>query len=184
VIDVKAAERATFGTKFFAKGKNMHQPVRRSAARMDRIKDLTDENEWRGGSLFETTKLYYRSEDVLSGNANASVDLISDDESETGDERMNGEPLSKQSVASKLLHEISLDAYRAEKINQVKQYHVENISARPDEAEDMLKNCQTKIKLCHSVDDVDELVKIYYGHVVKGQFYESIDVPTFTMENV
>jgi hypothetical protein len=60
----------------------MHQPVRRSAARMDRIKDLTDENEWRGGSLFETTKLYYRSEDVLSGNANASVDLISDDESE------------------------------------------------------------------------------------------------------
>ena len=183
MIDVKAAERATLGTKFLATGKSMHQPARRSAVRMERIKGLTDENEWKGGPLFET-KLYYRSEDILSGNGNADVDLISDDELENGDERMNGEPLSKQSVASKLLQEIPVDAYKAEKINQVKQYHVENISARPDEAEDMLKNCQTKIKLCHSVDDVDELVKIYYGHVVKGQFYESIDVPTFTMENV
>jgi hypothetical protein len=90
---------------------------------------------------------------------------------------MNGEPLSIQSVTSKLLQEISLDAYRAEKISQVKQYHVENMSATPDEAEDMLKNCQTKIQLCHSVDDVDELMKIYYGHVLKGQLYESIDVP-------
>ena len=190
VIDVKAAENATLGTKFQATGVSQNQPMRRSAVRMDRIKGLTDDDDWKGGPLFEC-KMYYRAEDVISG---VEGDRDSDDECELGTRagtgtdqnmnmNMNGEEEEEEEVASKLLQEVSLEAYKTETINQVKQYHVENMTANPEDAEDMLHNCQKKIRLCDNVKDVEELVKIYYGNVVKGQFYGRVD-RAFAIENV
>lgn len=160
VIDIKPAEKATLGTKFHAVGPS--KPRMKSAVRMNRIKGLTDDDDWKGGPLFEC-KLYYRAEDIISGVAGQG----DNDDLDMQDE-MDDEP---QDLASKLCQEgASLDEYKSEKINQIKQYHVENRALNPEEAEEMLKNCQNKIRMASNTLDIDELVKIYYDELVKREF--------------
>ena len=175
VIDLKASEKATLGTKFQAipgrqNNKNQYRSMRRSAVKMKRIQGLTDTDEWRGGPVFEC-KLYYRAEDVISPSL--------DDATDVGDDMSMEQSMGDAENAASQLELVeeslpSIDTYKIEKINQVKQYHVENMAASsPEEAEEMLETCQSKVRLCDNVRDIDELVKIYYSNIVKGQFYGS-----------
>jgi len=159
VIDVKSAESATLGTKFESTGRLNDRPRMRSSVKMNRIQGLTDNAECRGGPLFEC-KLYYRAEDVISGvGIKSDNDDDMDMDIECGIDREGDE-------------DVSLGAYQIDKVNQVKQYHVENL-ADPQDAEEMLLKCQAKIKLSDNTQDIDELVKIYYSNIVKGHFFGS-----------
>jgi len=171
VVDIKAAENATLGTEYRATGPN--QSRMRSNVRMDRIKGLTDDDEWKGGPLFER-KLYYRAEEVISGSG---MYTSSDDELDMEDE-------ANDSNAASLRDSVSLGECKAEKISQVKQYHVENKAYNPEEAEELLHNCQNKIRLCSSIEDIDELVKIFYGELVKGEFYGNLQSGPVNVEYV
>ncbi len=192
VIDVKAAEHATLGTKFQATGAGIgagnegngssnKRPTRRSAIRMHRVKGLTDDDNCRGGPIFEC-KLYYRSQDILCGedeekdvDLDVDVDVDVDDEEEDVDEGDGNADMkddSNHENETNTRRDAATEEYKYEKINQVKQYHVENFSAaNPQDAEEMLLKCQNKIRLCSYMDDVDEVVNMYYSNVVKGQFY-------------
>lgn len=170
VIDIKAAENATLGTDFLATGPAQNRM--RSNVRMDRIKGLTDDDEWKGSPLFEH-KLYYRAEEVISGAGMCAVDNEIDMEDELED-----------SYVGALRENMPLSDYKTEKISQVKQYNVENKAYNPEEAEELLHNCQKKIRLCDNIDDIDELVKIFYGELVKGEFYGNTKVGPVDIEHV
>jgi len=162
VIDVKSAENATLGTQFQSTGEinnsssASYTSTKRSNVRMERVKGLTDEDEWKGGPLFEY-KLYYRAEETIMANEEEEGSISSGN---------NDDEMKKEEV------EDDLNAYKAEKIIQVTHHHVENMAASsPEEREKMLNNCHTKIKSCDSIKNVDEAVKVYYDMVVKGHFY-------------
>ena len=167
VIDIKAAEKATLGTDFLATGPAQNRM--RSNVRMDRIKGLTDDDEWKGGPLFEH-KLYYRAEEVISGAVDIEIDMEEDE--------------LEDSYVGALRENVSLSDYKIEKINQVKQYNVENKAYNPEEGEELLLNCQKKIRLCDNSVDIDELVKIFYGELVKGEFYGNTQVGPVAIEHV
>ena len=141
----------------------------RSNVRMDRIKGLTDDDEWKGGPLFEH-KLYYRAEEVISGAVDIEIDMEEDE--------------LEDSYVGALRENMSLSDYKIEKINQVKQYNVENKAYNPEEGEELLLNCQKKIRLCDNSVDIDELVKIFYGELVKGEFYGNTQVGPVAIEHV
>lgn len=144
VVDIKAAENATLGTKFQATGKNLDRSTRRSKVKMRRIKGLDDSESMRGAPLFEY-KLYYRSQDIFTKN----TDMDSDNE--MGDET-------------------NLNEYKDAMINKVEHLHPENMSARPEEAEEELKECKKKIRKSDNTNDIEEVVEIYFRRVTKSQF--------------
>lgn len=150
VIDVKAAERATLGTKYKSIGPA--QSFSRSRVRMERINGLTDDKHAKGNPLFES-KLYYRAEDVINGVKNDSDDDMSD-----GEEQEAVQPPS-------------LAEYKASKIEQVKQYHTElNMCIEDqDDAAQLLLNTKNKISLSESIADVDESVKMFFTDLTKRQ---------------
>mmetsp|Transcript_29458 Transcript_29458/g.71150 ORF Transcript_29458/g.71150 Transcript_29458/m.71150 type:complete len:732 (-) Transcript_29458:163-2358(-) len=151
VVDVKAAENATLGTKYQAMGPP--QSISRSSVRMERINGLTDDKDWKGEPVFEK-KLYYRAENIVSGHGCGDDD--SDDMSEDQNEPVSNPPL---------------DEYKTEKIEQVKQHHSElSVSViDPDEAEQRLRNVKNKICRSESIEDVDETVKLFYDDLTRRQ---------------
>lgn len=151
VVDVKAAENATLGTKYESTGPP--QNMGRSSVRMERINGLTDDKEWKGEPVFEQ-KLYYRAENIVSGQGlGDESDEMSEDENEEG---VQNPPLNE---------------YKAEKIYQVRQYYSElsMCIVDPEEAEQRLRNVKNKIHLSESVEDVDDVVKLFHSDLVHRQ---------------
>ena len=155
VMDIKAAENATLGTKYEATG--APQKIARSFVRMERINGLKDDKDWKGDPVFEK-KLYYRAENVVNGQGfGDDSDEMSEDENE---EVVQNPPLSE---------------YKTEKIDQVKQYHSELSVYIPDpeEAEQRLRNVKNKIHLSESNSYVDDVVKIFYSDLIHRQIVDS-----------
>lgn len=158
IVDIKAAENATLGTKFEARGTvNTNKHAKRSTVRMNRIHGLTETEK--GEHIFEC-KLYYRAEDVVR-----QMSIQDEEESDDAcDEKMNDENDNEDAF--------SLHDYKLEKIHQVKQQRLNPIEGiiNEDEADEMLQNCLVKINACDNKIDIDEVIKIYYGAVIKNQF--------------
>ena len=153
VIDVKAAENATLGTKYKSIG--APQRIARSNVRMERINGLTDEKISKGDPIFEK-KLYYRAENVISGHGLGNdSDEMSEDEDDDNDVQTPS----------------SLSEYKTEKIEQVKQYvsELNSCIVDPEEAEQRLRNVKNKIHLSESIGDVDAIVKLFYDDLIVRQ---------------
>jgi len=148
VIDVKATEMATLGTKYEATGPP--QKIGRSPVRMERINGLTDEKDWKGEPVFEQ-KLMYRAEKTVNGHRSG------DDSDEMSEDKYE--------------QNTSLIEYKNEKIDQVKQYHSElsMFIVDPEESEQLLRNVKNKIHLSESITDVDDIVKIFYNDLIHRQ---------------
>ncbi|KAL7534287.1 hypothetical protein ACHAWF_004777 [Thalassiosira exigua] len=149
VVDVKAAESATLGTKYEVTGPP--QRLGRSNVRMERINGLTDDKGWKGEPVFEK-KLYYRAEEIVSGGLrDCSGDEMSEDDDNDD--------------------QATLSEYKAEKVDQAKQYYEELSLAThdPEEAEQRLRNTQNKIHLSESRCDVDDVVCLYYTDLIHRQ---------------
>ena len=131
----------------------------RSSVRMERINGLTEDKDWKGEPVFET-KLYYRSEAVVTGQGfgDDSYDGMSEDDSEE----------------EVVVQDSSLDEYKCEKIDQVKQYYSElsTFMADEEEAEQRLRNIKNKIHLSESIKDVDDVVKLFYSDLTYRQVVE------------
>jgi hypothetical protein len=156
VVDVKAAEKCTLGTNYVPCAP---QTFGRSNVRMERINGLTDEKQWKGDPLFEK-KLYYRAESIINGSGleNLSEDDMSEDEGNTND-----------------MSAVELAEYKAEKVVQVEQYHLDlsHCVLDEEEAEQLLRNAKNKIHLSASKHDVDESVNLFYQDLVYRQFLDS-----------
>jgi len=156
VMDIKAAENATLGTKYEAIGPP--QKIVRSHVRMERINSLKDDKDWKGDPVFEK-KVYYRAEKVVNGQGfnHFSDDEMSEDENEE---------VSQYSL---------LKEYKTEKIAQVEQYYSELSMFVPDpeEAEQRLRNVKNKIHLAESNTDVDDIVSLFYNDLTHRELVES-----------
>ncbi len=152
VVDLKATETIGLGTKFHSLGPSGRSSGRRSNVKMSRIKGLTDDEDWKGAPLFEC-KIYYRAE------------------RSTEDEEMDDDPNDNDNdnVVDVLRQSSSLQEYKTEKIDQVKQLYVES-KADPEEAELTLRSCQNKIMFAENFEDIDDLVKIYHDDLIKQKF--------------
>jgi len=183
VVDLKATEGVGLGTKFHSLGpseSNSNLSKQRSNVKMNRIQGLNDDDDWRGGPLFEC-KLYYRAE-----NYDIDNDDDDDDELEMDDDNERGESMNNITDSNSmdadmagtamgiqdLRQNVPMDVYKLEKIDQVKQFFAESAAlVSPREAEVALNNCQSKIRLAGSMDDIDELVKIYHDGIIRERFH-------------
>jgi hypothetical protein len=160
VVDVKAAEKCTLGTNYVPCAP---QTIGRSNVRMERVNGLTDEKQWKGDPVFEK-KLFYRAESIING---VKLDGMSGDE-------MSEDEENTQDVSA-----VELAEYKAEKVSQVEQYHLDlsHCVADEEEAEQLLRNAKNKIHLSASKYDVDECVNIFYQDLVHRQFLEAGTCP-------
>ena len=130
------------------------QRIARSNVRMERINGLTDDKQSRGAPVFEK-KLYYRAENVVINGNRSDDEMMSEDEDD--DEATVQPP--------------TLAEYKTEKSEQVEQYHAELNSCIVDidESDQRLRNVKNKISLSESIEDVDDVVKLFYNDLVTRQ---------------
>lgn len=128
---------------------------------MDRIRGLTDDDKWKTEPLFEK-KFYYRAENIVTGRGIGNESDLEDDVLEGGNDDSNV-PMYNENT--------SLDEYKTEKIDQVRQYHLENSIYNPDpeNAAELLRSCQHKIRRAINFEDVDDLVKMFHDELVKNE---------------
>ena len=149
VVDVKAAEKATIGTKYQATGPP--QRIVRSFVRMERINGLTDEKDWKGEPVFEK-KLYYRAEHILKG-----LQLDNDDDDSMSDD---DEPS----------HDVyTLAKYKELMMEKIQQHRPEMDKIfSHDDAEMKIRCCITKIYQAESIQDVDDQVSRFLNEFFPG----------------
>ena len=159
VVDIKAAESCTLGTKYHITGPP--QTMGRSRVRMERINGLTDDKASKGDAIFEQ-KLYYRAESIINDkglNDDSDGGMNEDDDVEVNNSIPN----------------VPLAAYKTEKIEQVKQYHsdLSGTIVDEEEVEQILRNTTNKIRCSESIQDVDESVNLFHKDLVHRQFESS-----------
>jgi hypothetical protein len=152
VTDIKAAEKATIGTKFERSGPP--QRIVKSYVRMERINGLTDEKKDRGYPVYEK-KLYYRAEHVLKGQYPDS-----DDDDTSGDDDDIAVPS----------HNTTLDKYKALMIEKIRLYHPEMCKLFPQDAAMKTENSIHKILQAESEVDVDAQVQLFVNEFFPSQF--------------
>lgn len=152
VTDIKAAEKATIGTKFERRGPP--QRIVKSYVRMERINGLTDEKPDRGDPVFEK-KLYYRAEHVLKGQTHDS-----DDDDMSGDDDDIAVPS----------HNTTLDKYKALMIEKIRLHHPEMCKLFPKDAAMKTENSIHKILQAESESDVDTQVQLFVNEFFPSQF--------------
>ncbi len=145
IIDVKAAEKATLGTKFHAIGPS--ESKKRSNVIMRRINGLNDSKEYRAAPVFEY-KLYYRAEEEVCGKVD------SDDDDEMEEDGQVGK--SETPLSNELLNEI-----KKEKIHQVTKWHETSTFDDPDEAKFVLENRVSFINAAETMEKVESIVGEY-----------------------
>eukprot|EP00986_Skeletonema_menzelii_P003077 scaffold902_cov146-Skeletonema_menzelii.AAC.2 len=165
VADIKAAERATIGTKFEATGPANR--ISRSYVRMERIKGLSDEKDWKGEPVFEK-KLYYRAEHIVRG-----LKIDGDDD---GDDVMSEEEDDDvTSAGNGLPHNTTLAKYKDLMVEKVQQHRPEmdKIFPQDGDAEMKIRDCIAKIFRAESAQDVDDQVRLFLDEFFPGQFNQT-----------
>jgi hypothetical protein len=161
IVDIKAAEKATLGTKFEPTGPP--QRIVKSYVRMERINGLRDEKDWKGEPVFEK-KLYYRAEHILKG---LKVDGDSDEDDMSEDDDTAIVPSDNT----------SLDKYKSLMIEKIQQHNPEmNNLFPPDDAEMKICYCVSKILQAASEQDVDDQVRMFLDEFVPRQFTQVWEV--------
>ena len=159
VVDIKAAEKATIGTKFERTGPP--QRIVKSYVRMERINGLSDEKDWKGEPVFEK-KLYYRAEHIIRGR-NVDGDEDDDDMSEED---------ADDNIAPS--HNTTLTEYKDLIIEKIQQHRPEMDTIFPqDDAEMKIRHCITKIFQSESAQDVDDQVRLFLNEFFPGQFNQT-----------
>lgn len=158
VVDVKAAERATIGTKFNPTGPPNR--ISRSYVRMERINGLSDLKDWKGEPVFEK-KLYYRAEHIVRGQTIGGDDEDDDVMSDDGD----GDDHDGS------FHNTTLAMYKDLMVEKVQQHRPEmdKIFAH-DDSESKIRHYIEKIFRAESAKDVDEQVRLFLDDFFPGQF--------------
>jgi len=160
VMDIKAAENATLGTKYEATDPSLN--MGRSSVRMERINGLKDDKQWKGDPVFEK-KLYYRAEKVVNGEGcdEDSDEMMSEDENEGANEECG-----------------SLNEYKTAKIDQVKQYYsdLNEYITDPEEAEERLRSVKNKIHMSQTNADVDDVVKMFHSDLTHREIVDSTNM--------
>ena len=165
IVDVKAAEKATLGTKFHAVGPSA--PRKRTTITMKRINGLNDQDEYRAAPLFEY-KLYYRAEEEVI-NEEIMIDeennIMEENEEKDAEEGKSETPLSHQ-----LLNVNSVAEYKKEKIHQITKWHKTSAFQDEDEANFVLENRVSFVNAAESVEIIDSIVQEYYQWFQKQQW--------------
>ena len=162
VVDIKAAERATIGTKFEPTGPPNR--ISRSYVRMERIHGLSDDKDWKGEPVFEK-KLYYRAEHIVKGlkiDGNDGDDVMSEDEDDT--DAHNGLP-----------HNATLAQYKDLMVEKIQQHlgELKKIFPQDGDAESKIRFCVAKILRAESSQDIDEQVRLFLDEFRACQFNET-----------
>ena len=166
VVDIKAAEKVTIGTKFEPTGPP--QRLVKSYVRMERINGLSDEKDWKSEPVFEK-KLYYRAEHILKGMK------IDDDEDDEDDDGMSEEDDDDDNVAPS--HNTTLAKYKDLMVEKIQQHCPEMVKIFPQhDAETKVCNCITNIFQAESEQDVDDQVKLFLNEFFPGQFNQTWNV--------
>ena len=175
IVDLKATENATIGTKFKAVGPSstgLKKAPNSSNVRMRRIYGLNDDRSWKGQPVFEY-KLHYRPEKAANETIDDDDFDMSDDDNSDAEknDRMEGSG-SKETLAENLLAQI-----KKEKINQLniwrqnlptsKETDPVKKQKQKEENDSMFENCSSHINLSNTVQAVDESMKIYWDWIQK-----------------
>jgi hypothetical protein len=156
VVDIKAAERVTIGTKFEPAGPP--QRIVKSYVRMERINGLSDRKDWKGEPVFEK-KLYYRAEHIVKG---LKIDGDEDDDDMSEDDADDNVSPS---------HNTTLAKYKDLMVEKIQQHRPEMDKIfPPHDAEMKVCHCITKIFQAESEQDVDDQVKLFLNEFFPGQF--------------
>mmetsp|Transcript_9491 Transcript_9491/g.19084 ORF Transcript_9491/g.19084 Transcript_9491/m.19084 type:complete len:759 (-) Transcript_9491:2242-4518(-) len=164
VVDIKAAERATIGTKFEPTGPS--QCISKSYVRMERIHGLSDEKDWKGEPVFEK-KLYYRAEHI--------VKRLKMDGDEDDDDVMSEEDNADDDDGPS--HNTTLAKYKDLMVEKVQQHRPEMDRVFPqDDAEMKIRHCIVKIYGAESAQDVDDQIRLFLDEFFPGQFNKTWNV--------
>jgi len=160
VVDIKAAERATLGTKFHAIGPSeQQQSGRRSKVVMKRINGLNESDDCRTAPVFEY-KLFYRAEAE-----------ITDTDKNSGGEMMDSDFDGEHEISKlQVLDANELSDYRQKRILQVRNWHQSFTFSDNEEAEFVLNNRIFLINGADSVKKIDDVVEEYYQWLQKQQW--------------
>lgn len=114
-----------------------------------------DEKGWKGDPVFEK-KLFYRAENVVYSRQDECLDSTDEMSDDSGNEM---DPCA------------SLDDYKTDKIDQIKQYMSElsMLIPDPEEAQQQFHNTKNKIQRSESKADVDEAVELFYCDLTQRQ---------------
>jgi len=174
VVNIKAAEKATLGTKFCSTGPSL-QSRKSSNVVMTKIKGINDDKDMSTAPIFEY-KLYYRAESLLFDVDNLGDEtymsdddqddtIMKDDSQDIGDDDDDNIPL-----AEKLQDVNSIQDYKKEKSGQVEKWHIATTFAKEDEAIEIYSKFGSAISSASTIKDVDDLVEQYYKWFQKQQW--------------
>ena len=170
VVQVQAARNATVSTNFYATGPSA-MPLRKSRVRMERIKGLNDDPEWGTGPVFDL-KLYYRAEatmneEGITKNEDDDDENMKDSDADDTNDNMENADVS---LADKLRDTMPLEAYKADKVDQLHRWYQECKALDKSEADARVIQVQKSIEEASTQAVVDEHLKAYWDWHIQQEW--------------